>query len=146
MDRSRRPLASRLAVLALLLSPLLAAAQTDAVPADQLGVWVPAKADCKSALRLELAPKQMTLVNGKDRVSHGNVGMSYSYFGNSYQGITFAAMPDWDKSQPYVVLLNADEKKGRAKINFSDAGLKKRFPLEDVALKRCATSVAPAGK
>jgi hypothetical protein len=146
MDRSRRPLVSRLAVLAAFLSPLLATAQTDAVPVDQLGGWVPAKADCKSALRLELSPKQMTLVNGKDRVSHGNVGMSYSYFGNSYQGITFAAMPDWDKSQPYVVLLNADEKKGRAKITFSDAGLKKRFPLENVVLKRCATSVAPPGK
>ena len=97
-------------------------------------MWVPAKSDCKSSpLRLELAPKQMTLTNGKDQVSHGNVGMSYSYFGNSYQGITFAAMPDWDKSQPYVVLLNADEKKGRAKISFNDAGLKKRFPLENVA-------------
>ena len=139
-----RPLAARLAVLGAMLLPAAAAAQTDAVPTDQRGLWVPAKSDCKSPLRLELAPKQMTLSNGKDRVSHGNVGMSY--FGNSYQGITFAAMPDWDKSQPYVVLLNAEEKKGRAKINFNDARLKKRFPLQNVTLKRCASAVAPAGK
>jgi hypothetical protein len=146
MHRSRRWLAGQLILLAAVLSPLVAAAQTDAVPADQLGVWVPAKSDCKSPLKLELAPKQMTLTSGKDRVSHGNVQLSYSYFGNSYQGIQFAAMPDWDKTQPYVVILNADEKKGRAKIYFSDAALKKRFPLEKVPLKRCASAVAPAGK
>ena len=142
----QRSVVARLAVLATVLVPLAVAAQTDAVPADQLGLWVPAKSDCKSQLKLELAPKQMTLTNGKDKVSHGNVGLSYSYFGNSYQGITFAAMPDWDKTQPYVVLLNAEEKKGRAKISFNDAGLKKRFPLETVPLKRCASAVAPAGK
>jgi len=142
----QRSVVARLAVLATVLVPLAVAAQTDAVPADQLGLWVPAKSDCKSQLKLELAPKQMTLTNGKDKVSHGNVGLSYSYFGNSYQGITFAAMPDWDKTQPYVVLLNAEEKKGRAKISFNDAGLKKRFPLENVPLKRCASAVAPAGK
>jgi hypothetical protein len=143
----QRSVVARLAVLATVLVPLAVAAQTDAVPADQLGLWVPAKSDCKSSpLKVELAPKQMTLTNGKDKVSHGNVGLSYSYFGNSYQGITFAAMPDWDKTQPYVVLLNADEKKGRAKLSFNDAGLKKRFPLENVPLKRCASAVAPAGK
>jgi hypothetical protein len=142
----QRSVVARLAVLATVLVPPAVAAQTDAVPADQLGLWVPAKSDCKSQLKLELAPKQMTLTNGKDKVSHGNVGLSYSYFGNSYQGITFAAMPDWDKTQPYVVLLNADEKKGRAKLSFNDAGLKKRFPLENVPLKRCASAVAPAGK
>jgi hypothetical protein len=41
-------------------------------------------------------------------------------------------MADWDKAQPYTVTFNANEKKGRAVVNFSDAGLKKRFPLENV--------------
>src|SRR5678816_697681 len=136
MRRPRGPVAARLVLLATVLSPPVALAQTDAIPPDQLGVWVPAKSDCKSPLRLELAPKTMTLINGKDRISHGNVGLSHSYFGNSYQGIQFAAMPDWDKTQPYTVILNAGEKKGRAEIYFDNAALKKRFPLEKVGLKR----------
>jgi len=146
MRSTRGTLAGCVAALATGLFPVPALAQTDAIPADQLGVWVPAKKDCTSPLKLELAPKKMTLTNGKDRVSHGNVGLSYSYFGNSYQGTQFAAMADWDKAQPYVVILNSGEKKGRAKISFNDAGLKKRFPLENVELKRCASAVAPAGK
>lgn len=146
MRMSRRPVAAWLAVLVAALSPSVASAQTDAIPADQLGLWVPAKSDCKSPLRLELAPKTMTLTNGKDRVSKGNVGLSYSYFGNSYQGIQFAAMADWDKTQPFTVILNAGEKKGRAQIMIDDAALKKRFPLDRATLKRCASTVAPAGK
>jgi hypothetical protein len=146
MRRSRRPVSTRLALLAAVLSPPLVLAQTDAIPPDQLGVWVPAKSDCKSSLRLELAPKTMTLVNGKDRVSKSNVGLSHSYFGNSYQGIQFAAMADWDKTQPFTVILNAGEKKGRAQLLVDDAALKKRFPLDKATLKRCASTVDPAGK
>ena len=146
MRRSRRAIAARVVLLAAVFLPVLALAQTDAIPADQLGVWVPAKSDCKSPLRVELAPKTMTLVNGKDRVSRGNVGLSYSYFGNSYQGIQFAAMADWDKTQPFTLILNAGEKKGRAQILLDDAALKKRFPLDKATLKRCASAVTPAGK
>ena len=144
--RRSRAAASRLAMFAVLSSPLLSKAQTDAIPADQLGSWVPAKSDCKSPLKLELAPKTMTLVNGKDRVSQGNVGLTYSYFGNSYQGIQFAAMADWDKTQPLTVIFNAGEKKGRAQLLIDNAALKKRFPLDKAMLKRCASAVAPAGK
>jgi hypothetical protein len=133
-------------MFAAVLLPVAALAQTDAIPADQLGVWVPAKSDCNSPLRVELAPKTMTLVKGTDRFSKGNVGLTYSYFGNSYQGIQFAAMADWDKTQPFTVILNAGEKKGRAQILVDDATLKKRFPLDKATLKRCASSVAPAGK
>jgi hypothetical protein len=146
MRRPRGPVAARLVLLATVLSPPVALAQTDAIPPDQLGVWVPAKSDCKSPLRLELAPKTMTLVNGKDRFSQGNVGLSYSYFGNSYQGIQFAAMADWDKTQPFTVILNAEEKKGRAQLLVDNAALKKRFPLDKAKLKRCASTMAPAGK
>ena len=146
MRRSRRPVAARIALLAAVLTPPASLAQTDVIPADQLGAWVPAKADCKSALKLELAPKTMTLTNGKDRVSQGNVGLSYSYFGNSYQGIQFAAMADWDKTQPFTVILNAEEKKGRAQLLVDNAALKKRFPLDKAKLKRCASTMAPAGK
>ena len=144
--RRSRAVAARLGVLAAFAFPLLAKAQTDAIPADQLGVWVPAKSDCKSPLMLELAPKSMTLVNGKDRVSYGNVGLTYSYFGNSYQGIQIAAMADWDKIQPVTVIFNAGEKKGQAQILVDDAALKKRFPLDKAMLKRCASTVAPAKK
>jgi hypothetical protein len=133
------------AALAVVLTTSRAGAQTDAVPSDQVGVWVPAKADCNSSLRLELAPKKSTLVNGTDRVTHGNVGLTYSHFGNSYQGISFVMMPDWDKTQPYVVTFNASEKKGRTQVSFNDAALKKRFPLENVPLKKCGVPSKPAG-
>jgi hypothetical protein len=132
------------AMLVLALSAAHASAQ-DAVPADQAGDWVPAKAGCASPLKLVLAGSQATLVNGADRLTTGNVGVTYSYFGASYQGISFVLMPDYDKSQPYVVYFNTDEKKGQTTVEFNDASLRKRFPLEKTVLKRCPASDGAAG-
>ena len=124
-----------------------AAGAQDAVPDDQAGDWVPAKGGCDSPLRLSLAGKQATLVNGADRVTHGNLGVTHTYFGQSYQGITYVLMPDYDNTQPYIVYFNANEKKGQTAVEITDASLKKRFPLEKTVLKRCpagAGTAAPA--
>jgi len=131
-------------LLALLAHAGVAGAQ-DPVPDDQVGEWVPAKGGCDSPLRLILVGNQAALVNGKDRVSHGNLGVTHSYFGQSYQGISYVLMPDYDKSQPYIVYFNANEKKGQTTVDISDASLKKRFPLEKMVLKRCPAASGAAG-
>jgi hypothetical protein len=144
---------ARIAV-SVLLAALLSAAPgwaQDAVPAEQAGDWVPATAGCTSPLKLVLAGTQSTLVNGADRLTTGNVGVTYSYFGASYQGISFVLMPDYDKTQPYIVYFNTNEKKGQTTVEFNDASLRKRFPLEKTVLKRCPTAAggaaaAPASK
>ena len=124
-------------VLLALLAHAGAASAQDPVPDDQAGTWVPAKGGCDSPLRLILLGSQATLVNGEDRVSHGNLGVTHSYFGQSYQGISYVLMPDYDNSQPYIVYFNANEKKGQTTLDITDASLKKRFPLEKMVLKRC---------
>jgi hypothetical protein len=129
-------------------------------PAEFRGDWVPAGADCAgSKLRFRVTDTQMTLVNGKDEQSFGNVAWPTSYFGPDYQGISAVAIPDGDSgNQLFSVYFNADEKKGVTKLVFEEGverpepqfapyneifrkakALKARFPLTD-ELKHCAAS------
>jgi hypothetical protein len=148
-------------VLALgLLAFAAPAALADSTPAQFRGDWVPAGADCAgSKLRLRAGETQMTLVNGKDEASFGNVAWPSSYFGPDYTGISAVAIPDGDSgNQLFSVYFNTDEKKGVAKIVFEEGqerpepqfeiynqifrkakALKARFPLT-ADLKHCATS------
>jgi hypothetical protein len=128
-------------------------AQTS-IPAEFRGDWVPQTAACGSAVKLRVAEATLTLVNGADSQSWGNVGVPTSFFGPDYNGISVVALPDFDASQPFTVYFNADEKKGVTKVNIYteipgptnpqlakiQAAAKKlatRFPLNDVPLKKC---------
>ena len=131
-----------LAVLAAAVGP--APAQTDVVLPELVGEWGPA-GKCTGPLRLVLAERQATLVNGKDTVTHGNLAVTGSYFGHDYQGIMLVLLPDWDQSQPYVVTFNSGEKRGDTTIDITDAALKKRFPFGTTVLRKCAGKTAAAG-
>ncbi len=130
-----------------------ASAQT-AIPAEFHGDWVPQTASCQSPARLRVAQGTLTLINGKDSQAWDNVGLPASFFGPDYSGISIVALPDFDGEQPFTVYFNADEKKGVTKVNiYSEmrgpmnpqvaaiqAAAKKlatRFPLNDLALKKC---------
>jgi len=107
------------ALLALLLAlaPAAAAATDDAVPAEQQGEWVPVTAGCESPTRFRVEERRMTLVNGADRQSWGNIGVTRGFFGPDYQGISFVAMPELDGGEPpFTVFFNADERPGVAKL------------------------------
>jgi hypothetical protein len=147
--------ATALGTAAILLAGLQLLAQSS-IPPEFRGDWVPQTASCGSAVKLQVAEATLTLVNGADSQSWGNVGLPTSFFGPDYAGISVVALPDFDASQPFTVYFNADEKKGVTKVNIYtampgpmnpevtkiQAAAKKRatrFPLNDVPLKKCPT-------
>lgn len=140
-----------LTVAVLLQHPLAA---RDTIPPDFRGEWVPQRGSCDAPLRLIVAESTLTLANGKDRQTWGNVGVPTSFFGPDYKGISAVALPDFDGDQPFTVYFNADEKKGITKVSiYIDMGkprdaavariqaaakaLATRFPLDDVPLRKC---------
>ncbi|RIL06389.1 MAG: hypothetical protein DCC71_06975 [Proteobacteria bacterium] len=131
------------------------AAARDAIPAEHQGDWVPASGGCDSAVRLRVAEEQLTLRNGSDSQTWGNVAIPQTFFGPDYTGNSVVALPDWDGEQPFTVFFNADEKPGvtrvdiyhemkgpqNAQLQAIQAKAKKlaeRFPLNGVPLKKCA--------
>jgi hypothetical protein len=124
------------------------------VPAQFRGDWVAQTATCESAVRLRVAATTMTLMNGKDSQTWGDVALPSGYFGPDYNGISVVAIADFEGSQPFTVFFNADEKKGvtrvdiymdmggnlnpaLAKLQAASKALATRFPLNMVPLKQC---------
>jgi hypothetical protein len=137
-----------------------AAAVAGVVPATFHGNWVPAKAACDSPLRLTVGGDRLMLANGGDRESLRGIDMAGpGYFPPSYSGIMAVLITEFDGQQPATMTFNLREKKGVAQIEFSPVmpgkatpqltaynkritqlGLAKRFPIDKVALKRCAAT------
>lgn len=125
------------------------------VPAEFQGDWVAATATCQSPVRFRVAETQMTLVNGKDSATYGDIGIARGFFGPDYQGISVVAMPELNSgNSPFTVFFNADEKKGVTRVDIYEeikgpmnaqlkaiqAAAKKlaeRFPLNSIPLKKC---------
>jgi hypothetical protein len=134
---------------------LAAALQAQAgIPADARGDWVKQAGTCEAVVRLRIGETTLTLINGVDSQTWGNVGVPTSFFGPDYAGITTVLLPDFDGLAPFTVYVNADEQKGVVKVSIyhemagqlppavvaMQAAAKKlaaRFPLSDVPLKKC---------
>src|SRR6185503_8683186 len=128
------------------------------VPAEFQGKWVPSKATCESAVVVLVAADRLTLVNGTDREALGGIEMADSgYFPRDYSGIMAVLITESDGQQPVTATFNLGEKKGAAQLDFAPVipgkptaqssaynaritklNLAKRFPLNKVALKKCA--------
>jgi hypothetical protein len=63
------------------------------------GDWVPQSAACTTAVRFRVDEKTMTLINGKDSQTWGNVATPSAFFGPDYRGISVVALPDFDGAQ-----------------------------------------------
>jgi hypothetical protein len=127
----------------------------DKVPAEFQGDWVPATGACTSQVRFRVTESSMTLINGKDTATYGNLGTTATYFGNEYNGISVVFLPELNGGDPpFTVFFNADEKKGVTKVDIYtempgpmnapgralQAAAKKlatRFPVNKIALKKC---------
>lgn len=127
----------------------------DKVPAEFQGDWVPATSACTSLVRFRVAESSMTLINGKDTATYGNLGTTATYFGNEYNGISVVFLPELNSGNPpFTVFFNADEKKGVTKVDIYtempgpmnapgrafQAAAKKlatRFPVNKSPLKKC---------
>ena len=149
------------AMVAILLTTSPLPAQTP-IPAELRGDWVPQTADCGSPIRLRVGETTLTLVNGADSQSWGDVALPTSFFGPDYGGISVVALPDFEATQPFTVYFNADEKKGVTKVDiYTEMGrppnaeaariqaaakkLATRFPLDKVPLKKCPAASAGRG-
>jgi hypothetical protein len=156
MTLKRNRIVRALFIASLLMS--VAASYTgaqDKVPAQFQGDWVPATAACTSLVRFRVAESSMTLINGKDTATYGDLGTTASYFGPEYNGISVAFLPELNSGNPpFTVFFNADEKKGVTKVDiFTEmpgpmnapgralqAAAKKlatRFPVNKIPLKKC---------
>jgi hypothetical protein len=137
---------------------LAAAPATAQVPADFQGEWVAASAACTAPLRVRFEAARVTLVNGADMESFGGIEIAGpSYFGPDYKGIQSVLITEFDGDQPVRATLTLDEKKGvtalelavptpahpankvalAANARLAKLNLVKRFPLQNVPLKRC---------
>ena len=144
-----------LMALGMTLSITRAAAQP--VPAEFQGRWVPSKASCESPVAVVIAVDRLTLVNGKDSQGLGEIEMAGpAYFPPGYRGIMAVLFTEFSGHQPVAATFNVGEKKGVAEVRFapvqhgtapalkaynahiSKLNLAKRFPLDNVPLKKCA--------
>lgn len=131
----------------------------DRLPPEVQGDWVQATATCDSPVRFRATETQMTLINGKDSETYGDLGVTHSYFGPDYEGISFVSIPNFNSDQPFTVYFNADEQKDITKLAIYEkiegttnpqviaiqAAAKKlaeRFPLNLVPLKKCPSAGA----
>jgi hypothetical protein len=138
-----------------------AAAQSGPVPTEWQGTWVSVKAACDSPVRVVITADKLSLVNGNDKQAIGGIEMAGpAYWGPDYQGIEAALITEFDGQQPVTATFNAGEKKGIAQVAFApvqpgaagnallaaynkritELNLVKRFPLDQVPLKKCAAA------
>lgn len=137
-----------------------AVAAAGVVPATHHGTWVAANAACSSPLRLIVSADRLTLANGADRESLAGIEMAGpGYFPPGYSGSMAVLITEFDGQQPATMTFNLREKKGVAQIEYAphmpgkvtpqlktynaridQLGLAKRFPIDKVALKRCAAT------
>lgn len=130
-------------------------AQAPPLPESFRGDWVPASGDCASPTRLRVTGEQLTLINGNDGQSFGDLWIAASWFGHDYTGISQVVVPERSRQDhPFTVTFNADEQPDvtRVDIHFEPQGavnpamqpaletsrrLAARFPIDHVPLKKC---------
>lgn len=131
------------------------ASAQQSVPPQFIGDWVAANVTCTAPLRFRATARQLTLINGRDTASYGDIAIPSGFFGPDYNGISVVLMPDINTGEPpFTAYFNADEKKGVTKLDiYTDMKgpmnpqvaaiqgrakrLSQRFPLHQVALKKC---------
>ena len=156
MIRNMSKFRALLALAAIAVAPGVAA--QNAIPAQFQGKWVPQKAACESSVGVTFSADRLTLFNGKDTEAIGGIEMAGpGFFQPGYSGIQVVAIAEFSGQQPVTATFNAREKKGVATVEFapvvrgnqtaqarayyarvSKLNLAKRFPLNNVPLKKCA--------
>lgn len=140
-----------IATLALFAVPATMRAQTNEIPREFVGDWVPATSACSAPLRFRVAPKQVMLVNGRDSATFGDVDICMSCVGGArYEGITVMMKPQYSTDDaPFMAYFNDEEKRGVTKLQDMKPDIARRFPVSNVALRKCpsltsSTAAVPA--
>jgi hypothetical protein len=128
---------------ALALGVLACAAGAVAMTGDSVaepfrGSWVPAKTTCDSPLKLVIGPQSVAFVNGAQRAEFRKLEQCFSCMGRDVQDMTLLSTDAMGDS-PFMLTLDG-RKKARPAIGVdlgNDKKLAARFPLHNVALKKC---------
>ena len=110
----------------------------DSVAEPFRGSWVPAKAACDSPLRIVIDPQAVTFVNGAQRAEFRKLEQCFSCMGRDVQDMTLLSTDAMGDS-PFMITLDG-RKKAKPAIGVdlgNDRKLAARFPLHNVALKKC---------
>lgn len=125
------------------------------VPAEFHGEWASKAEGCGAKAKLRVAGDALTLVNGTDSATYGDVAIAHSYFGPEYTGVSVVAIPELNSGKsPFRVFFNADEERGVTKAHIYQEmkgvtvpaviaiqerakKLAERFPVNFVALEKC---------
>ena len=124
----------------LLLASCATSPENDDVPITFRGDWVPQTQNCETALKLVVERECLVLKNGIETQTFKDIDVCHSCVGGAKSdGIEIWLIPAFgtQRPSPFIVRLNADKVSGVAKLSFKDDGLKQRFPLDEVPLKRC---------
>jgi hypothetical protein len=133
-------------MLSVLLASCVASPFADDVPERFRGYWVPQAQSCDSQRGLVVERDRLVLTNGIETQTFGDVDVCHSCVGGSKSdGIEIWLIPEFgtQRPSPFILRLNADKVLGVARLSIREDRLKKRFPLDDVPLKRCGNP-APA--
>ncbi|MBI5483696.1 MAG: hypothetical protein HY888_04435 [Deltaproteobacteria bacterium] len=113
------------------------------VPEEFIGDWLPTDNACDSKLGIKVEKDSVTLFNGADSKSFGDLDICYSCEGGAqYSGEVVWLLPEFHSGNgvQFTVYFNANEEKGITVIQFEKKekeNIKKRFPLHDVKLRKC---------
>jgi hypothetical protein len=110
----------------------------DSVATPFRGTWVPAKASCESPLRLVIDANVVTFVNGAQRAEFRKLDQCFSCMGREVSDMTLLSTDAMGDS-PFMITLDG-RKKSKPAVSAdlgNDKKLAARFPLGNVALKKC---------
>ena len=110
----------------------------DSVAEPFQGSWVPAKASCGSPLRLVIEANAVTFVNAEQRAEFRKLDQCFSCMGRDVTDMTLLSTEAMGDS-PFMITLDG-RRKARPAIGVdlgNDRKLAARFPLHNVALKKC---------
>lgn len=110
----------------------------DSVAEPFRGSWVPAKASCGSPLRLVIEANAVTFVNAEQRAEFRKLDQCFSCMGRDVTDMTLLSTEAMGDS-PFMITLDG-RRKARPAIGVdlgNDRKLAARFPLHNVALKKC---------
>lgn len=113
---------------------------TGDVPEEFIGDWVPSSSTCSSPIIFRVKSKAAVLINDKDSEAFEKIDLCYSCEGGAkYDGNVIWLTPesDTDSRVPFIAYLNAGEKMGVTVVDIDVSALKKRFPLDELELKKC---------
>ena len=110
----------------------------DSVAQPFRGSWVPVKATCDSPLKLVIDANVVTFVNGTQRAEFKKLEQCFSCMGRDVTDMTLLSTDAMGDS-PFMITLDG-RKKAKPAVSAdlsNDKKMAARFPLGNVALKKC---------